>query len=88
MASGVEFDEDGTNFGVKPPSSAGQASNSFSPSNSYTQQRYPNTGSQSGMTAFLMRHGLAKSPKKAQTYLVILVIANIIITFVVIKYFL
>jgi hypothetical protein len=41
-----------------------------------------------GLAGWLMRHGVAKSSSSAQTILIGIVVANIIITFIVIKYFL
>lgn len=40
------------------------------------------------MVQFLMRHGIAKSPLTGQVILIVIVVLNIIITYVVIKYFL
>lgn len=88
MSSGVEFDEDKFNYAPKPQQSASAGPGAFQAPRSSTQIRYPDAGKQPSMVRFLMRHGLAKSAQTAQIYLVAIVIINIIITFIVIKFFL
>ena len=46
------------------------------------------TSGASGMAGWLMRHGLAKSPKGAQGIMIAVILVDIIAIFVVIKYFL
>ena len=41
----------------------------------------------SGMSGWLMRHGLAKSPAAAQGIMIAIILADIIAIFIVIKYF-
>jgi hypothetical protein len=45
------------------------------------------TSGQSGMSGWLMRHGLAKSPAAAQGIMVAIIIIGVIAIFIVIKYF-
>lgn len=84
MSSGVEFDEDsfGKSFsgGSSPysqPSIGGYAG-----SNNYGAG--DNIG---GLSGWLIRHHLAKSPQSAQMVMVGVIIINIIITAVVIIFF-
>jgi len=42
----------------------------------------------SGMAGWLIKHGWAKSPQSAQMILLAVVVADIVATFIVIKYFL
>ena len=51
-------------------------------------QSMPGGGEASGLSGWLMRHGIAKSPKSAQIILVGIVLFDIIAIFVVIKFFL
>jgi len=83
MSNGVQFEEDNFSF-----------SSSHKPSNQaknvsvgYGHPQYE-TAEAKGMTGWLIRHGLAKSGSTAQVVLIGVVIANIIITYVVINYFL
>jgi hypothetical protein len=87
MSSGVEFDEDKFSYGVKPQSSAGKTSGGFSTPNAYAPASYANDASQPRMVRFMIKHGLAKTPKVAQAYLVALVIIDFIAAFILIKYF-
>ena len=81
MASGVEFDED--KFSYTPPKGAQPvgASPSF-PAGSSGYSSAPK-----GMSGWLIAHGLAKSEKSAQVMMVFLVLVNIVITVLVVKYF-
>jgi len=75
MSSGVEFDEDKFSFGAP----SGQAA------------RYGRATSSAGvpkMSAWLMKKGIVKSPMAAQIFLIGLILFNVIITYVAIKYFL
>ncbi|MES2216207.1 MAG: hypothetical protein V4481_02830 [Patescibacteria group bacterium] len=87
MSSGVQFEEDSFSFN-KPaaPSSAPTTSGGFQapPNLGYGRPQLPSNTPK--MAQWLMRHGI-KSPNAAQTILVVVVIVNIIITFVVIKFF-
>ena len=78
-SSGVEFDEDKLKYAPRSSASGG----SYTPLNRYGS---PNT--EPKMVQWLMKKGIVKSPATAQIVLITLVIINIIITFVVIKYFL
>jgi hypothetical protein len=82
MSSGVTFDEDNMNYAPRPT----PAGSSYSAS----QTKYGAPGvsqefGQPAMVRFLMRHGIG-SPKIAQGILVAVVVINLIITFIVIKY--
>ena len=83
MASGVEFDEDSFRYGAARPgaprsgASGGPAFGGFNSSQN-----------QPAMVRFLMNHGIVKSPAGAQGVLVGLIAVNIVITIIVIKYFL
>ncbi len=72
MSSGIEFEED--NF----------SKNYAKPANSQQNYSYNNYGSQQqgerGLTGWLMKHGLAKSPQGAQMVMLIIVVINMIIT--------
>jgi hypothetical protein len=78
MSSGVEFDEDKFSYS-KPPvqASAGM------PQMTYGR---PIPDNAPKMAKWLMRHGI-KSTASAQTVLVIVVIINIIVTFIVVNVF-
>lgn len=78
MSTGVEFEEDKIDYGV-PRSSSGQ--------NNYSMKPGFNNG-QSKMSQWLMDHGIAGTPVVAQGILIGLVIVNIVITYVVVKYIL
>jgi hypothetical protein len=80
MSSGVEFEEDSFSYKPKPRLSGGPAGSSPGVPAS--------VGNEPKMVQWLMRHGIAKSGTSAQVILIIVVIINIIITYVVIKYFL
>jgi hypothetical protein len=89
MSSGVEFDEDRLSYGVKPrPDAPNAPAGNLSSADAYAASRYANAGSQPKMIGWLLRHGLAKSPQTAQIYLIAIVVINVIITYVIIKYFL
>ena len=86
MASGVEFDEDKFSYSAKP-----QVPGSI-PGAAYGGYNIPGYGNQNanihGMAGFLIRHGLAKTYHGAQMVLIGVVIFNVIVTFIVIHYFL
>ena len=77
MSSGVEFDEDKLKYA---PRSAG----GFSGGGGYT----PGAENQSRMARWLMAKGIVKSPSAANAVLITLVAINIVVTFIVITYFL
>lgn len=80
MSNGVEFEED--TFGLKRPNqtaSSGGGSSSYSPAN--------NTGDgEPAMVRWLMRRGWVKTHAGGQGVLIAIVIINIIVTFIVIKF--
>lgn len=78
-SSGVEFDEDKLKYAPRTASSG----RSYAPMNQYGT---PSTDPR--MVRWLIRKGIVKSPAAAQVILITLVIINLVITFVVIKYFL
>ncbi|MDE2038192.1 MAG: hypothetical protein KGI69_03170 [Patescibacteria group bacterium] len=80
MASGVEFDEDKAAYG-----GVGRPGGIQMPSGGYSAGP---AGAEPGMVRWLKAHGLAKSSRAAQGILIGVVIVNIIIMFVVIKFFL
>lgn len=84
MASGVEFDEDKFSYGrPRPTGSMPATGGSAYPQTSYgSGERIP------GLTGWLVRHHLAKSENSAQYVMVGIIIINIIITFLVIKFIL
>jgi hypothetical protein len=72
--SDVEFDTDTQGSAMRRPEPAAG---------------FGQTSSQaSGMAGWLIRHGLAKSPASAQAILVVIILADIVGSFVLIKYFL
>ena len=87
MSNGVEFEEDQFGYGRKPFNQGGQVSQGVPVSNTQFAN-YGSARAEPKMTQWLMRHGFVKSPKGAQVILIAVVIINIIITFVVIKFFL
>jgi hypothetical protein len=80
MSSGVEFDEDKFSYARPTPA---QGSPVGVPNAAYTSPVASNTR---GMHGWLMRHGV-KSAAGAQVVLIAVVILNIVVTFVVIKFF-
>lgn len=84
MAQGVEFEED--SFSYKRPSGTANAGNAsgYSMNTGYGMQ---NSQGPKGMVGWLIRHHLAKSEKSAQVVMIGLVVINIIITVIVIKFF-
>lgn len=89
MVSGIEFDEDTSSYVRKPTGqhNAG-APGSFPGAQNFAESRYPGSSTESAMVRFLIKHHLASSPQTAQIYLIAIVIINIIVTFVVIKFLL
>jgi len=80
MSSGVEFDEDKISYGGRPryTNMSSPAGGGYSPISA---------GNQPGMVGWLMRKNIAKTPGAAQGILIGLVVCNIIITYIVINYF-
>lgn len=80
MSSGVEFDEDQLKYAPRANTTPG---GSFgAPGQFVTPNNEPR------MVQWLMKKGIVKSPTAAQVILIGLVVINLIITFVVINYFL
>ena len=79
MSSGVEFDEDKFNFA--PPRAPGMAGVP-------TYGRPTQMSNVPGMSAWLIKKGIVKTPAAAQMFLIGLVLVNAIITYVALKYFL
>lgn len=101
--SGVEFDEDSFSrnpsqsgsssaFGGVPNGASGLSSSGAygsSPSAQFVNSGYAGPGTNvSGLTGWLMRHGIVKSPQGAQIIMIGIVIINIIITVVALTYYL
>lgn len=78
-SSGVEFDEDKLKYAPRATASGGV----YTPLNQYGT---PSTDPR--MVRWMIKKGIVKSPAAAQMILITLVIINLIITFIVIKYFL
>lgn len=74
MASGVEFDED--NMGFRRPAPGG----GYTTNGGYQ-------GQQSGLAGWLIKKGIAKSNSSAQVIMISVVIVNIIIIYVLLKFF-
>ncbi len=84
MSSGVEFDEDRINYGA-PQSERRNAPSSFA--GSPTSGGANSFGRQPKMIQWLMDKGIAKSPNMAQMILIGMVIFNLVVTFIVLKFF-
>jgi hypothetical protein len=82
MTTGVEFEEDKLSYG-----NPSRSRPSGAPTFSGYHQTIP-ADNEPRMIRWLMKKGIVKSTHMAQGLLVALVIINIIITYVVIKYFL
>lgn len=80
MSSGVEFDEDKINYGAP---SANNGMRRFAGSS-----RPVFAEKQPRMVQWLMNHGIAVSPAAGQAILIGLIVVNLIITYIVVKYFL
>jgi antibiotic biosynthesis monooxygenase (ABM) superfamily enzyme len=74
MSDDVQFDTDTQNNAMHRPG----------PAAGFGQQ----VSSASGLSGWLMQHGIAKSPRSAQAILVGILLFDIVAIFVVIKYFL
>ena len=85
MSSGVEFEEDVNVYAHRAPGSPAprQGVPQFTSNGRYV----PPSAKEPPMVQWLMKHGV-KSPIAAQAMLIGIVVVNILITFVVIKYFL
>lgn len=77
MASGVEFDTDKSLY--RPPQS------NINKSSSVGNDQQQGVG---GISGWLIRKGLAKSENSAQIILIGVVILNVVITIIMIKFFL
>ena len=84
MTGSIEFDEDKINYGVPRSVQVG----GIGQFRGYNNSNLANLANQPMFVRWLMKHGLAKSPATAQVILVVVVVINIIITFIVLKYFL
>lgn len=80
MSSGVEFDEDALKYAPRP--------NMHTSSGSYSVNQYGTPSTEPRMVQWLMKKGIVKSPATAQVVLIALVVVNIVVTFIIIKYFL
>jgi hypothetical protein len=85
MSSGVEFEEDKFMSGrPSTPSSSAGNSNSHLPNLGYGRPiPPPNTPK---MSQWLMKHGI-KSEHSAQVILIGIIIFNIVVTFIMVKFF-
>ena len=87
MAEGVEFDEDKNNFAR--PATHPPAQPVFSGGGAPVGGPIGVGGGKiPGMSRWLIEHGFAGSSTAAQVILIAVVVINILITFVIVKYFL
>lgn len=84
MSSGVEFDEEGSNF-ARPSASRNTVGSSNSRSSA---PQYSPTGNEPAMIRWLLRHGYVKTPTAANAVLLVLVALNILVTYFVVTNFL
>jgi hypothetical protein len=83
MSNGVEFDED--NFSYRPVRQ--QTAPGVAPGPAlYVRPQYASQAS--GMTGWLISHGWAKSKGAAQGIMIGIVVVNIIITYIMVRFFL
>lgn len=75
MTTGVEFEEDKSSYGGRPR---------VAPSSGMSGP----TGEERGMIGWLIRHGMAKSSSAAQIVLIGILILNIVLIFLVVRYLL
>jgi len=99
MSSGVEFEGDVDKYGRPsgfsqprssiglPPRVGSTQSTSSTPPN-YNWQVGESESGQPAMVRWLMRKGIAKSPNIGRIVLFIVIAINIVITYVMVKYFL
>lgn len=88
MVLGVEFEEDSFGGSSRPRPQDGQQPASSVNSSAYTRLQDSKSSNERGLSGWLIRHGLARSPATAQTILIVVIVVNIILTYVVVKYFL
>jgi hypothetical protein len=74
MSDNVQFDTDTQNNDMYRPG----------PTAGFGQM----TSETSGMVGWLMRHGWAKTPAAAQGIMIAIIVIDIVVTFILIKYFL
>lgn len=87
MAAGVEFDED--KFSYAPARPVARPGGYGIPNATFSRNVGMNAGStEPGIAGWLIRHGFANSPRAAQGIMIGVVILNVIITFIVIKFLL
>jgi hypothetical protein len=83
MVTGVEFDEDKFSYA---PTRQNKAPGASGAPDRYNKLQYSSRAS--GLSGWLISHGWAKSEKAAQGILLAIVVINIIITYIVVKYLL
>ena len=85
MSSGVEFEGDVNTYVHRAPGASApqQGVPQFTSNGRYV----PPSAKEPPMVQWLMRHGI-KSPLAAQAVLIGIVVVNIIITYIIIRYFL
>ena len=84
MSSEVQFDDDQLKYAHRPVAGGGNSGGGFAGGGYVPGEG----GNQPRMVRWLMKKGIVKSPAMAQGFLIGLVIINIIITYVVITFFL
>lgn len=80
MSNGVEFDVDKVEYSSRRSSPRVNIPSNF-------DGNFGSNSAEPKMSRWLMGKGLVKSPQSAQKILIAVVIINIIITFIIVKYF-
>ena len=75
MSNNVEFDVDKVEYTSRP----GMSSSSLMNSSGKNEPK---------MVQWLIRHGIVNSPHTAQAVLIVVVVINLVITYIIVKYFL
>ena len=84
MSSGVEFDEDQLKYAPRRAAGGSFGLSNTGPGGGYV----PGGSTEPKMIQWMMRKGIVKSPRMAQGILFGLVIINLVVTYIVIVYYL
>ena len=84
MSSGVEFDEDALKYAPRRAAGGSPGLSNASPGGGYV----PGGSTEPKMVQWMIRKGIVTSPRMAQGILFGLVVVNLIITYIVIVYYL
>jgi hypothetical protein len=79
MSSGIEFEEDNFSKHYAQPTNSAQ---------NYSYNNYNTPPEEKGLSGWMMKHGLAKSPQGAQVIMLIIIVINMIITGIFLTYLL